>query len=92
MATDQAEAAYQRALTGLKQRGIKMSLEIGRYRHYKGNEYEVIGVAKHSEDESELVVYKPLYGEQRLWVRPLQMFIETVQVNGEAKPRFEYIG
>lgn len=69
-----------------------MSLEIGRYRHYKGNEYEVMGVAKHSEDESELVVYKPLYGEQRLWVRPLQMFIETVQVNGETKPRFKYIG
>jgi hypothetical protein len=68
-----------------------MSLEIGRYRHYKGNEYEVMGVAKHSEDESELVVYKPLYGEQRLWVRPLQMFIETVQVNGETKPRFKYI-
>jgi hypothetical protein len=68
-----------------------MSLEIGRYRHYKGNEYEIIGVAKHSEDESELVVYKPLYGEQRLWVRPLRMFIETVQVDGETKPRFEYI-
>jgi hypothetical protein len=73
-----------------------MSLEIGRYRHYKGNEYEVIGVAKHSEDETELVVYQPLYnhnsGERGLWGRPLQMFIETVQVNGETKPRFEYIG
>jgi hypothetical protein len=73
-----------------------MSLEIGRYRHYKGNEYEVIGVAKHSEDETELVVYRPLYnensGERGLWVRPLPMFIETVQVNGETKPRFEYIG
>jgi len=68
-----------------------MSLEIGRYRHYKGNEYEVIGVAKHSEDETELVVYRPLYGERGLWVRPLQMFIETVQINGETKPRFEYI-
>lgn len=69
-----------------------MSLKIGRYRHYKGNEYQVMGVAKHSEDETELVVYKPLYGDQRLWVRPLSMFIETVQVNGETKPRFEYIG
>jgi hypothetical protein len=68
-----------------------MSLEIGRYRHYKGNEYEVIGVAKHSEDETELVVYRPLYGDMGLWVRPLQMFIETVQVNGKTKPRFEYI-
>jgi hypothetical protein len=68
-----------------------MSLEIGRYRHYKGNEYEVIGVAKHSEDETELVVYRPLYGDMRLWVRPLQMFIETVQVDGKTKPRFEHI-
>jgi hypothetical protein len=73
-----------------------MSLKIGRYQHYKGNEYEVIGVAKHSEDESELVVYRPLYNEisgaRNLWVRPLSMFIETVQVDGKTKPRFEYIG
>lgn len=69
-----------------------MSLKIGRYRHYKGNEYEVMGVAKHSEDESELVVYRPLYGDKRLWVRPLNMFIETVLVDGQTKPRFEYIG
>ncbi|PKG98221.1 DUF1653 domain-containing protein [Paraglaciecola sp. MB-3u-78] len=69
-----------------------MALEIGRYRHYKGNEYEVIGVAKHSEDETELVVYRPLYGERALWVRPLSMFIETVKVNGETIPRFKYIG
>lgn len=68
-----------------------MSLKIGKYRHYKGNEYQVIGVAKHSEDESELVVYQPLYGERGLWVRPLEMFIETVQVNGENKARFEFI-
>ena len=69
-----------------------MFLKIGRYRHYKGNEYAVIGVAKHSEDESELVVYKPLYGDQRLWVRPLSMFVETIQVNGKTMPRFEYMG
>ena len=72
-----------------------MSIKIGRYRHYKGNEYEVMGVAKHSEDETELVVYRPLYnensGERGLWVRPLDMFIETVDVNGETKPRFEYL-
>ena len=68
-----------------------MSLKIGRYRHYKGNEYQVIGVAKHSEDETELVVYRPLYGDQGLWVRPLEMFIETVQIDGQTKPRFEYI-
>tara|TARA_R110002167_G_C12262727_1_gene613204 strand:- start:58 stop:273 length:216 start_codon:yes stop_codon:yes gene_type:complete len=69
-----------------------MSLEIGRYRHYKGNEYEVIGVAKHSEDETELVVYRPLYGEKSLWVRPLDMFTETVKVKGLDTPRFKYLG
>ena len=69
-----------------------MSLEIGRYRHYKGNEYEVIGVAKHSEDETNLVVYRPLYGEKGLWVRPLDMFVETVEVDGDTKARFKYIG
>jgi hypothetical protein len=69
-----------------------MTLEIGRYRHYKGNEYEVIGVAKHSEDETNLVVYRPLYGEKGLWVRPLDMFVETVEVDGETKARFKYIG
>jgi hypothetical protein len=68
-----------------------MSLDIGRYRHYKGNEYEVIGVAKHSEDETNLVVYRPLYGEKSLWVRPLDMFVETVEVDGETKARFKYI-
>ena len=69
-----------------------MALKIGRYRHYKGNEYEVIGVAKHSEDETNLVVYRPLYGEKCLWVRPLDMFVETVEVDGETKARFKYIG
>ena len=69
-----------------------MSLEIGRYRHYKGNEYEVIGVAQHSEDGTNLVVYRPLYGEKGLWVRPLDMFVETVEVDGETKARFKYIG
>lgn len=69
-----------------------MSLKIGKYRHYKGNEYQVIGVAKHSEDESELVVYRPLYGEGRLWVRPLDMFIEEVRVEGKTFPRFAWLG
>ncbi|WP_339719378.1 DUF1653 domain-containing protein [uncultured Paraglaciecola sp.] len=68
-----------------------MSLTTGRYRHYKGNEYEVIGVAKHSEDESELVVYRPLYGERGLWVRPLDMFIEKVKLGEKYVPRFEFI-
>ncbi|MEP1447899.1 MAG: DUF1653 domain-containing protein [Paraglaciecola sp.] len=68
-----------------------MSLAVGRYRHYKGNEYEVIGVAKHSEDETQLVVYRPLYGERGLWVRPLDMFVEEVKLGEEYVPRFKFI-
>ncbi|WP_158771447.1 DUF1653 domain-containing protein [Paraglaciecola sp. L1A13] len=68
-----------------------MSIQIGKYRHYKGNDYEVIGVARHSEDESELVVYRPLYGERGLWVRPLSMFLEFVEIDGESIPRFARI-
>lgn len=67
-------------------------LKPGRYRHYKGKDYEVIGVARHSETEEELVVYRPLYGDQGLWVRPLSMFRETVEVAGESVPRFSYLG
>lgn len=66
-------------------------LQPGRYRHYKGRDYEVIGVARHSEDESLLVVYRPLYGEQGLWVRPLSMFSETVNVSGQPVKRFTFI-
>jgi hypothetical protein len=69
-----------------------MSLAAGRYRHYKGNEYEVIGVAKHSEDETEVVVYRPLYGERGLWVRPLDMFVEKIKLGEKYVPRFEFIG
>ncbi|MBU3018843.1 DUF1653 domain-containing protein [Paraglaciecola agarilytica] len=68
-----------------------MSIKVGKYRHYKGNDYEVIGVATHSEDESELVVYRPMYGERGLWVRPLSMFNESVVVNGQNVPRFQFI-
>jgi hypothetical protein len=68
-----------------------MQLTIGRYRHYKGNEYQVIGVARHSEDDSQLVVYRPLYGEQGLWVRPLPMFKEKVSIEGKLIPRFALI-
>jgi hypothetical protein len=69
-----------------------MMLKTGKYRHYKGNDYEVVGVAKHSEDESQLVVYRPLYGSRDLWVRPLLMFTETVTVDGKQVERFQYIG
>lgn len=64
----------------------------GRYRHYKGKEYEVIGIARHSETEESLVVYRTLYGDQSLWVRPLGMFMEDVLVDGRNVPRFEWMG
>ncbi len=64
----------------------------GRYRHYKGKDYEVIAVARHSETEEEMVVYRTLYGDFSLWVRPLKMFIETVEVEGRELPRFRYVG
>jgi hypothetical protein len=63
----------------------------GRYRHYKGHEYIVIGVARHSETDEELVVYQPEYGERGLWVRPLKMFMETVELRGQQVPRFQFL-
>ena len=64
----------------------------GRYRHFKGNEYQVLGVARHSETEEEMVVYRALYGEGGLWVRPAAMWNETVDRDGYHGPRFQYIG
>ena len=64
----------------------------GRYRHYKGNEYIVLGIARHSETEEELVVYRQDYGERGLWVRPLAMFLETIELDGQRVPRFEFVG
>jgi hypothetical protein len=61
----------------------------GRYRHYKGQEYEVLGVARHSETEEEYVVYRALYGDRGLWIRPTTMFEELVVVEGRHVPRFE---
>lgn len=64
----------------------------GRWRHFKGNEYEVIGVAQHSETLEEMVVYRALYGEGGLWVRPAAMWLETVERGDERLPRFTYLG
>ena len=64
----------------------------GRYRHYKGHEYTVIGIARHSETMDELVIYRQEYGDNALWVRPKQMFLETVEVDGKVLRRFEYLG
>ena len=67
---------------------MNSSIPPGRYRHYKGSFYEVIELARHSETEELLVVYRCLYGDYSLWVRPLAMFFETVTVDGKQLPRF----
>ena len=68
------------------------SIKPGRYRHFKGKEYEVLGVARHSETEEELVVYRALYSDFGLWVRPARMWNETVERDGKTFRRFTYIG
>lgn len=67
-------------------------IKLGKYRHFKGNEYEVIGTARHSETLEDFVVYRALYGEGDLWVRPFDMFVETIERDGKQFKRFEYIG
>lgn len=63
----------------------------GRYRHYKGGEYEVLGVARHSETLEPLVLYRPLYNDSGLWVRPYAMFFEDVEHQGRRQPRFALV-
>ena len=67
-------------------------IKTGKYRHFKGNEYRVLGMARHSETLEELVVYQALYGEHGIWVRPAYMWNETVERDGYCGPRFAYIG
>ena len=67
-------------------------LKPGRYRHYKGKDYELLYLARHSETEERMVVYRALYGERGIWVRPASMWNETVTVDGRAVPRFMYLG
>lgn len=69
-------------------------LQLGKYRHYKGREYRVIGVAKHSETLEDLVIYEALYDNElsKLWVRPLAMFESDVELDGKWVKRFEYVG
>jgi len=63
----------------------------GHYRHYKGGDYEVLGVARHSESLEPMVLYRPLYNPSGLWVRPYGMFIETVEIDGRPQPRFALV-
>ena len=69
-------------------------MKLGRYRHYKGNEYNVIAVAKHSETLEDYVVYEALYENKvsKIWIRPLKMFTEKIEKDGKMIDRFEYIG
>ena len=69
-----------------------MEIKLGKYRHFKGNEYEVIGIARHSESMQEMVVYRALYGDGGLWVRPAEMWQDTVTRDGVTYQRFTYIG
>lgn len=67
------------------------NLVLGKYRHYKGKDYEVIAVATHSETQEQLVVYRLLYGDFSYWIRPLAMFSEQVIIDGVSQPRFQFI-
>ena len=69
----------------------RMEIKLGKYRHFKGNEYEVVGVAKHSETLEEFVVYRALYGDGGLWVRPATMWNEEVERDGKKYKRFTFI-
>lgn len=68
------------------------AIKLGKYRHFKGNEYEVIAIAKHSETTEEMVVYRALYGEGQVWVRPASMWDERVERDGKTYKRFTFIG
>ena len=67
-------------------------IKLGKYRHFKGNEYEVVGIAKNSETLEPMVIYKALYGDGGLWVRPLSMWNEEITRDGKTFKRFQYIG
>lgn len=67
-------------------------IPLGKYQHFKGNFYQVLHIAKHSETEEYFVVYQPLYGDKGIWVRPLELFDETIMREGQTIKRFQYVG
>lgn len=67
------------------------AIKKGKYRHFKGKEYEVLGVGRHSETDEKYVIYQALYGDRQLWIRPIGMFTETIEKDGSTIPRFEFI-
>ena len=84
---------YAQRVQGIEGAHREMSLiPLGIYRHYKGNQYEVIGFAKHSETLEDMVVYKALYGERGTWVRPLSMWENPIEIDDKIVKRFEYVG
>lgn len=68
------------------------TLPLGRYRHYKGGEYEVLGMVRHSETLEPLVLYRPLYNDSGWWVRPFALFVEQIEIDGQLQPRFAAVG
>ena len=68
-----------------------MEIKLGKYRHFKGNEYMVLGIANHSETMEQMVVYQALYGKKELWVRPISMWNEVVEKDGYRGPRFTFV-
>ena len=68
------------------------TMKLGYYKHYKNKHYKVLGTVLHSETLEEMVLYQALYGEQKQWVRPKEMFLETIEINNQLTPRFQYIG
>ncbi len=90
-AMDTASCRRRRNYLGREDESMN-PIPLGVYRHYKGNEYEVVGFAKHSETLEDMVIYKALYGEGGMWVRPLSMWENHIEVDGKTVKRFEYTG
>ena len=91
LAPDASKLAPVGSLRIIKSVMENNQIVLGKYQHFKGKEYEVLGVGKHSETLEDYVVYRALYGEHGLWIRPFKMFIETVEVEGKQVPRFRLI-